>query len=126
MAHPGSPMSSASPQFEPPPPLDIGPTKTATPIVLQVGQALRVHLPASPASGLGWELQHEPPPLLSIEADPGGDPLKLTRPGANSRFMSWRFRAQRTGRTLLEFRYGQIWDTDAKTGRTETFEIEIR
>ena len=108
-----------------PPTLDIGPANAAGPIRLQVGQALRVHLPASPASGYRWELQ-EPTALLSIEADPGGDPLTFTRLGSDSRFMSWRFRAKDTGITLLKFRYGRPWETGADSGRTETFHIDVR
>ena len=108
-----------------PPTLDIGLANAADPIRLQVGQAVRVHLPASPASGYGWELQ-EPAALLSIEADPGGDPLTFTRSGSDSRVMSWRFRAHDRGSTLLKFRYGRPWETRADSRRTETFHIDVR
>lgn len=108
------------------PALDVGPDDTSAPIRMQVGQALRIHLPASSASGYGWELQQDPAPFLSIEADPGGDPLTLTRPGSDSRFMSWRFCAKGTGRASMKFRYGRPWETGADAGRTETFHIDVR
>lgn len=108
------------------PTLDVGPADASPPIRMQVGQALRIHLPASSANGYDWELQQDPAPFLSIEADPGGDPLTLTRPGSDSRFMSWRFRANGAGRTLLKFRYGRPWETGADAGRTETFHIDVR
>ena len=108
------------------PTLDVGPADASAPIRMQVGQALRIHLPASSAGGYGWELEQDPARFMSIEADPGGDPLTLTRPGSDSRFMSWRFRAKGTGRTLLKFRYGRPWETGADAGRTETFHIDVR
>ena len=124
--HVAAPDASRRPTEPAPPTLDAGLANAIAPIRLQVGQALRVHLPASPASGYGWELQQEPAAFLIIEADPGGDPLTLTRPGSDSRFMSWRFRAKDTGSTLLKFRYGRPWETGAHSGRTETFRIDVR
>jgi predicted secreted protein len=107
------------------PTLDIGLASVDVPIRLRVGQALQIRLPASVASGCGWQLQ-DPPLLLSIEADPGGDPLSLARLRSDSRFMSWRFRATDTGSTSLKFRYVRPWEMDRGNGRTETFHIEVR
>src|SRR5688572_6097389 len=87
------------------PTLDIGMANAGDPIRLEVGQVLRIHLPASPATGYGWELQQGPPSFLSIEADPGGDPLTFAPPRASEGIMSWRFRARAAGTDLLQFRY---------------------
>lgn len=108
------------------PTLDIGMANEVDPIRLQVGQVLRIHLPASPATGYGWELQQGPPTFLSIEADPGGDPLTFAPPRSSSGIMSWRFRARGTGTALLKFRYTRPWETGASEARFETFRVEVR
>ena len=59
---------------------------------------------------------------MTLESEPD----RVNVNGSDSRFMSWRFRAQDTGGTLLKFRYGRPWETAAETGRTETFLIDVR
>lgn len=108
------------------PTIDIGMGNAGDPIRLKVGQVLRIHLPASPATGYGWELQQGPPAFLSIEADPGGDPLTFAPPRASEGIMSWRFRARAAGTDLLRFRYTRPWETAASDARIETFRVEIR
>ncbi len=121
-----SPDTSRAQVKQTAPMLDIGMANAVDPIRLQVGQVLRIHLPASPATGYGWELQQGPPTFLSIEADPGGDPLTFAPPRSNSGIMSWRFRARGTGSALLKFRYTRPWETGASDARLETFRIEVR
>ncbi|HEY5803748.1 MAG TPA: protease inhibitor I42 family protein [Lysobacter sp.] len=113
-------------QVEQAPTLDVGLANAVDPVRLQVGQILHVHLPASAATGYGWELQQAPASVLDIEADPGGDPLTFVPPRSESGEMSWRFRASAPGSTLLEFRYARPWEAATSATRTEIFRIEVR
>jgi predicted secreted protein len=121
-----APDVSRTPVEQAAPALDIGMANAVDPIRLHVGQVLRIHLPASPATGYGWELQQGPPAFLSIEADPGGDPLTLAPPRSNSGVMSWSFRARGAGTASLRFRYTRPWETVASEARLEIFRIEVR
>jgi predicted secreted protein len=100
--------------------LDVGPD--AAPLDLKVGQLLRIHLPASPATGYDWVLEQGPLPLLSLEVVPGLGPTRLLdRTGV---VHSWVFRAERAGHARLRFAYRRSWD--AKPARFSEFDVTVR
>src|SRR6478672_7833161 len=82
----------------------------AAPLCLEVGQRLRIHLPASPATGYDWVLEQGPLPLLSLEIVPGVEPSRFrNRPGL---VCSWVFRADHVGHAPLRFAYRRSWDAE--------------
>ena len=100
--------------------LDAGPD--AAPLCLEVGQALRVGLPGSPATGYGWVLEQGALPQLSLEIVPGVEPTRLrTRAGV---MHSWVFRAERPGHARLRFAYRRSWDTEP--ARFAEFNVTVR
>jgi predicted secreted protein len=94
----------------------------AAPLCLEVGQLLRIHLPASPATGYDWVLEQGPLPLLSLEIVPGVESSRLrTRAG---RVCSWVFRAEHVGHAPLRFAYRRSWD--AEPARFAEFDVTVR
>jgi len=67
---------------------------------LRVGDVLRVHLRASPASGDRWTFASPLPSVLCMESDPGAVPFDDARQGA---MQTWTFRAERRGHARLRF-----------------------
>jgi len=82
------------------PAVDVGPTKAGVLQRLHVGQALRVHLRASPASGDQWTFVDPLPPELLMESDPGLLPFDDVQQGA---MQTWTFRAEHPGHARLSF-----------------------
>lgn len=105
--------------------LDVGLADASGPVCVYVGQALRVHLPASPAIGYEWALEDGGPPLLRLETDPGGEPASLLRTGTAS-VQSWEFRAERSGHAALRFVYRRPWEARSMQARTAHFDVMVR
>ncbi|MBF6024059.1 protease inhibitor I42 family protein [Lysobacter niastensis] len=107
--------------------VDVGPEAVANPIRLDIGQRLRVHLPASPASGYSWQLEASPPPFLLMETDPGlGAAASLRTRNAMASVDTWTFRAQKQGRASLRYAYRRQWDnTSMPPVRAAVFDIEV-
>jgi predicted secreted protein len=104
--------------------LDVRLTDASQPVCVYVGQALRVHLPASPAVGYEWVLEDGVPPLLRLETDPGGEPASWLRTGTAS-VQSWEFRAERPGHAALRFVYRRPWEVRSKQTRTSQFDVIV-
>jgi predicted secreted protein len=100
--------------------LDIGPTDAAAPICIQTGQILRIHLPASPATGYRWVLEREVGSMLRMESDPGVEPV------TGGRIHTWGFRAEQPGRAVLRFAYQQPLGVESASARVVQFEITVR
>jgi predicted secreted protein len=106
--------------------LEVGLTDASEPVCVYVGQALRVHLPASPATGYEWVLEDGAPQLLRLETDPGGEPAsRLLRTGTAS-LQSWEFRAERSGHAALRFVDRRPWEALSKPARTAQFDVMVR
>ena len=105
--------------------LDVRLTDASEPVCVYVGQALRVHLPASPAIGYEWVLEDGAPPLLRLDTDPGGGPAsRLLRTGTAS-VQSWEFRAEQSGHAALRFVYLQPWEARSMETRTAHFDVIV-
>ncbi|TQD47057.1 protease inhibitor I42 family protein [Lysobacter aestuarii] len=105
--------------------LDIRSTDEDTPVNLVVGQAVRIHLPASPATGHAWELEGSVPPLLDMEADPGLAPFPSGAPRAGGDTQTWRLRAVGPGRIVLDFVSRRDWAATMAPTRRARFVIDI-
>lgn len=107
--------------------LDVGPDATANPIRLSIGQRLRIHLPASPATGYGWQLLEGPPPFLLMETDPGLGAMATIRPrGRMPSADTWTFRAQGQGRASLRYAYRRQWENSSMPPvRMAVFDIAV-
>jgi len=97
--------------------VDIDATKASAPIRLVVGQALRIRLPASPASGFDWTIDGDLPAFLRVETAPGQEPARAPAP------QTWSFRACQRGRGQVRFLRRQPWDAGAASARQETLDI---
>lgn len=104
--------------------LDIAASGAEAPIRLEVGQALRIQLPSSAASGYDWALQGGLPPLLRMETDPGGEPLSALRAGATAA-QTWSFRAEHPGHATLSFAYRRPWEAGSVPARIAAFDITV-
>jgi len=100
--------------------LDIGAADAAAPICLETGQILRIHLPASPATGYRWVLEREVSSMLRMESDPGVEPV------TGGRIHTWGFRAEQPGRAVLRFAYQQPLGVEPGPARVVEFEITVR
>jgi predicted secreted protein len=101
-------------------------TTPAAPIRLAVGQELRIHLRASPASGYAWSLEGAPPTFLRMETDPGFEAMwsATSRVGAGT-MNTWSFRIHGRGRGLLRFTYRRPWDLSSAPARVATFDVAV-
>ena len=108
--------------------LDVGAEATSNPIRLATGQRLRVHLPASPATGYGWQLVETPPAFLLMETDPGLGAIDSLRPRSGTASdNTWTFRAQKRGRAYLRYDYRtQLESASAPPVRVAVFDIEVK
>ena len=97
--------------------VDIDATKASAPIRIVVGQALRIRLPASPASGFDWTIDGDLPAFLRVETAPGQEPARAPAP------QTWSFRACQRGRGQVRFLRRQPWDAGAASARQETLDI---
>jgi predicted secreted protein len=105
--------------------VDVGAGDARTPIRLQAGQALRVHLPGSLATGYRWDLDTLAPSPLRIESDPGSDSAPAVDPRAGS-VRSWSFRAQQAGSARLRFDYHRSWEATGMPEQSVEFDVIIR
>jgi predicted secreted protein len=104
--------------------LDVRLADASEPVCVLVGQALRIHLPASPAIGYEWVLEDGVPLLLRLETDPGGEPASWLRTGTAS-VQSWEFRAERSGHAALRFVYRRPWEARSKQTRMAQFDVIV-
>ena len=100
--------------------LDVDATNASAPIRIAVGQALRIRLPASPASGDDWTLDGDLPDFLRVEIVPGLEPVPAT---ALRVAQTWRLRAHQRGRGQVHFMRRHPWDADAASTHRETLDI---
>ncbi|WP_343223427.1 protease inhibitor I42 family protein [Lysobacter sp. KIS68-7] len=101
--------------------VEIDATNVGAPTIrIAVGQALRIRLPASPASGQDWVLDGDLPPFLRVETDPGLDPAQGPAPRI---VQTWSFRACQRGRGRVRFLRRPPWDAGAASARRETLDI---
>jgi len=97
--------------------VEIDATQAGAPqIRIAVGQAVRIRLPASPASGQDWVLDGDLPAFLRVETDPGLEPTQGIAP-------TWSFRACQRGHGRVRFLRRQPWDAAAASTRHETLDI---
>ena len=102
--------------------LNVRLTDASAPICVYVGQALRVHLPASRAIGNEWVLEDGAPSVLRLETDPGGEPARrLLTAGVQS----WEFRAEHSGHATLRFVNQRPWDAHFVQMRTAHFDVIV-
>lgn len=106
------------------PAIDVGPDVLES-IVLAPGQTLRVHLPASPATGFSWTLEDPLSSVLRLNGDPGFAPTTANKPGASA-MQTWHFRAESPGRTALRFAYRRPWETTAAPAKTMVYDLIVR
>nr|WP_255656832.1 protease inhibitor I42 family protein [Lysobacter lactosilyticus] len=100
--------------------VDIDARNAHAPIRINVGDVLRVVLPASPATGHAWSLDERVPAFLCVESDPGNRAMSPS--GAAD---TWTFRAHDTGRGLLQFSFSRHGLTDATDARATTFDVRV-
>ncbi|GAB3090391.1 protease inhibitor I42 family protein [Lysobacter terrae] len=104
--------------------LDVLLTDASKPVCVYKGQALRIHLPASPAIGYEWVLEDGAPSVLRLETDPGGEPTSRLLTATTS-VQSWEFRAEHSGRATLHFACQRPWDAHFMQMRTARFDVIV-
>jgi len=104
--------------------LDVVLADASKPICVYVGQALRIHLPASPALGYEWVLEAGAPSMLRLENDPGGASASRLRTGASEQ--RWEFRAERSGHAALRFVLRRPWEARDMQTRSAYFVVVVR
>lgn len=99
---------------------------TGAAVRLVVGQALRVELDTSPASGYTWELEGDLPMGLQMETDPGARPpaTVIPDPEAGTRQV-WNFRALHPGQARLRFMYRRAWESTDQSARSAVFDVGV-
>jgi len=100
--------------------IDIDSSRAGSHVYVRAGEALRIRLLASSATGYGWVLDSEVPPFLWMESDPGIGALRR----ANI-VNAWTFRANGHGRGVLRFALLRTWNPAAMALRTATFYIHV-
>ena len=100
--------------------VDIDARNAHAPIRINVGDVLRVVLPASPATGHAWSLDESVPSFLCVESDPGNRAMSPS--GAAD---TWTFRAHDTGRGTLQFSFARHGVPGATQASAAVFDVRV-
>lgn len=105
------------------PAVDAGIPKAGVLQHLRVGEVLRVHLRASPASGDRWTFAGPLPTVLRMESDPGVIPFDDDWQGV---VQTWTFRAERRGHARLRFVRHRPFASNPETDLDYEFFVAIQ
>ena len=100
--------------------VDIDARNAHAPIRINVGDVLRVVLPASPATGHAWSLDDNVPGFLCVESDPGNRVA-----GPSGAADTWTFRAHDTGRGTLQFSFTRHGVPGATQAGNAVFDVRV-